>query len=243
VVSVLSLAVSVTADDGSFSNAGSASVSVQQVIVKNHADAPIVIASTDSASGALILRDQDEATYKVLRVNSETEIQVKASSTATEIPSGTTIIRGATTSIVVPDLLSDEAYTIEKTLSGTDLEGTVLVTYAARRKDHLNELVEVTQATVTDVVGPAVPHNPLGLAALNAVNNTGVPVYCVQVTDDTDAGWTAALNLIKTNQVYVVAPLTQDEERLAEFQAHVTTQSQPENKRERILFQSHRNET
>jgi len=243
VVSVLSLAVSVTADDGSFSNASSASVSVQQVIVKNHADAPIVIASTDTASGALVLRDQDEATYKVLRVNSETEIQVKASSTATEIPSGTTIIRGATTSIVVPDLLSDEAYTIEKTLSGTDLEGTVLVTYAARRKDHLNELVEVTQATVTDLVGPAVPHNPLGLAALNAVNNTAVPVYCVQVGDDTDAGWTTALNLIKTNQVYAVAPLTQDEERLTEFQAHVTTQSQPENKRERILFQSHRNET
>lgn len=243
IVSVAGLALSVTADAGIFTNAGSATVNVQQAIVKNHANAPYVVSSGTSVTGALIIRDQQVATYKVIRVNSETELQAKPASTALEIPSGTAIVRGATTSIVVPDLLSDEIYTIEKTLSGVDLQGTVLVTYAGRRKDHLNELVEVTQATVTDVLGPAVPHNPLGMAALNAVNNTGVPVYCVQVTDDTDAGWADALNLIKTNQVYAVAPLTQDEERLAEFQAHVTTQSQPENKRERILFQSHRNET
>jgi len=243
VVSVAGLAVSVTADDGTFTNAGSATVNVQQAIVKNHANAPFVVPSNTAVTGSMMIRDQQVATYKVVRVNSQTEIQVKPASTALEIPSGTAIIRGATTSIVVPDLLSDEIYTVEKTLSGVDLQGTVLVTYAARRKDHLNELIEVTQGTVTDVVGPAVPHNPLGLAALNAVNNTGVPVYCVQVTEDTDAGWADAMNLIKTNQIYAVAPLTQDEERLAEFQAHVTTQSQPENKRERILFQSHRNET
>jgi len=221
-----------------------ATLAVQQIIVKEHANSPIALSATDTVSGGMTIRDaQDSATYKVLRVNSETELQVKASSTTTEIPSATGVVRGSLISIVVPDLLSDESYTVEKTLSGAQLTGRVLVTYAARRKDHLNELIEVTQATVTNLVGPAVPHNPLGLAALNAVNNTSVPVYCVQISEDTDAGWSAALNLIKTNQVYAVAPLTQDEERLAEFQVHVTTQSQPENKRERILFQSHRNET
>lgn len=209
------------------------------VVVQNHDDAPIVIADDDTVTGALVIRDQDEAVYRVLRVNSSTQLQMKASSTATTIPDNVDIIRGAITEITVPDLLSDETYTIEKTVTGADLLGTVLVTYAARRVDHLGELIEVTQGTVTDLLGPAVPHNPLGFAGLNAVNNTSVPIFCVQVADDTESGWAAALNTIKTSQVYAVAPLTNDEERLAEFRSHVINQSLPENKRERILFQSH----
>lgn len=175
----------------------------------------------------------------VTKVVGESSIVVK--DTAGIMTSTTTAYDGLKTTIEVADSLEDVNYYIRKTVS--TLSADVLISYAAVRNDHALELIEVSPATVESVLGPAVPHNPLGFAAANAVNNTTIPVYCAQVAANTLSGWTAAMNLIKTNQVYCVAPLTQNEQYLSMFRTHVELESLPENKRERILFQSHRQES
>lgn len=217
-------------------------VTFHSVFVRVHAQAGFPVPAADVLTDVgLQLRGQDQAAYSVVRVLSDTQIGVRHVVAGDEVADVETY--GMTVAVTVGAELANLAYTVHKAVTGAALTGDVLVTYAARRTDHLDELVEVTQETVTALAGPAVPANPVGLAALNAVNNTGVPVLFQQVAADSPAGWAAALASIKTPQVYVVAPLTQDEARLAEFRAHVATESQPENKRERILFQAHRFET
>lgn len=196
---------------------------------------------TYSASFALpvVTAKPTPAELIVTKVVGETAIVVK--DTVGIITSTGTAYEGLRTTIEVADALEDVNYQVRKVVSS--LVADVLVSYASVRNDHANELIEVNADTVEDILGPAVPHNPLGFAAAAAVTNTTVPVYCAQVAADTGSGWTNAINLIKTSQVYAVAPLTQNETYLGMFRAHVELESQPENKRERILFQSHRQES
>ena len=217
-------------------------VTLQSVFVRDHAQAGFALPADDVLdSVGLVIRGQNQAAYSVVRVLSETQIGVRHVVAGDEVANVET--KGMTTAVTVGNALANLGYSVQKTLTGAALTGDVLATFAARRTDHLDELVEVTQANVTAVAGPAVPANPIGLAALAAVNNTGVPVLFQQVASDAEADWAAALAAIKTTQVYAIAPLTQNEERLAEFRAHVATESLPENKRERILYQSRRFET
>lgn len=215
---------------------------VTKVEMTDHTQAGFDVPDADIlASVGLIIRQADQAAYSVVRVVSETEIHVRHVVSGDEVTDQTVL--GMTTLVTVPDTLTNVSYTVEKTLTGGALTGEVLVSYAARRTDLSDQLIEVDQGNVEDTVGFAVPGNPLGLAAINAVANTGVRVLLVQVESDDQAGWASAMDFIKTDQVYAVAPLTQTEARLQEFQSHVSIESQPENKRERILFQSHRTET
>jgi hypothetical protein len=223
-------------------NATDTTAKVQMLVVIDHTQAGVTVADDDIiADIGLTIRSADQADYSIIRVVSESVLHVKHVNSGDEVTD--TTITGMTCEIVVADELEDVSYTIEDTLSGGEIVGDVLVSYAARRKDHLDEFQEVTAATVSDVAGVAVPGNPLGLAALTAVGNTTVPVLLLQVGDDTVAGWTAALETLKTDQVYSLAPLTQDDEILGLFQTHVTLESAAETKRERILWQSKRFET
>jgi hypothetical protein len=196
---------------------------------------------TYSASFALpvVTAKPTPAELIVTKVVGETSVVVK--DTAGIITSTGTAYDGLRTTIEVADALEDVNYQVRKVVSS--LVADVLVSFASVRNDHAGELIEVNADTVESILGPAVPHNPLGFAAAAAVSNTTVPVYCAQVSADTSSGWTNAINLIKTSQVYSVAPLTQNETYLGLFRAHVELESQPENKRERILFQSHRQES
>ena len=175
----------------------------------------------------------------VTKVAGETSLVVK--DVAGIMTSSATAYEGLRTTVEVADALEDIAYTVRKV--ATSLTADVLVSYAAVRNDHATELIEVNSTTIESVLGPAVPHNPLAFAAAAALANTSVPVYCAQVTADTATGWSNAINLIKTSQVYSIAPLTQNETYLGMFRAHVDLESQPESKRERILFQSHKQES
>mgnify|MGYP000076608218 CR=1 FL=1 len=223
-------------------NAADTTIEFQLVGMVDHTQAGYNPPDTDVFQKiGLSIREADAAAYSVVRVVSETEINVRHVTSGDEVANQTVV--GMTTLITVGDTLANVSYSIEKTLTGGALTGDVLVTYSARRTDHADELMEVTQGTVEEIAGLAVPGNPMGLAAANAVNNTNVPVLLAQVASDDIAGWTAALALIQTDQVYAVAPLTQTEARLVEFQNHVNLESQPEQKRERILFQSSRFET
>ncbi len=217
-------------------NASDTTATVQKLVVADNADPGFDMAATDSISGGyLSVRQANAAPYEVVRVNSETEILVR-SLVSSDVVTNTNIL-GLSVSITVPDTVTDEAYTIEKTLTGADLSGDVLVTYAARRTDHAGELVEIPPGSNSSLVGPSVPGNPIGFAAEKSVST--VSMYFAQLSADTDDGWADALALISTDQVYHIVPLTQDESRLAQVRTHVALLSQPEEKMERKVWQSH----
>ena len=211
---------------------------IQKLVVSDNANPGFAMGATDLITGGyLSVRSANAAAYEVIRVNSETEIVVREE-VSSDVVTDTNII-GLSVSITVPDTVTDSAYTVEKTLTGASLSGDVLVTYAARRSDHATELVEVTPATVSDLAGPAVPGNPVGIAANKALTAAPVTAYFAQVTEDTDAGWAAAIDLISTDAVYNIVPLTQDETRLLQFKSHVEAMSDPCAKAERRSWQSH----
>ena len=141
--------------------------------------------------------------------------------------------------IEIQDTLDNVSYTIEKTVSGSNLSGDVLVTYTARRTDRIDGPVEVTEKNRLDLVGPAVPANPLGLACKIALENSNYSVWATQVEDDTDSSWDMAIQKGKNEKYYVLCPLTQDESVLSAFRTHIALESDPDTKRERVLYQCH----
>lgn len=210
---------------------------IQKFEVSDHANAGFDVAATDIiVDVGLEVRQPDTAPYSVIRVLDDTTMQLTHVLTGDEVTD--VIVYGLDTRVTLPNSAANITYSVDKDLTGTALIGSVLTTYAGRRRDSLGDLLEVTLGTISDY-GPAVPGNPMGLAASNAVNNTAVVVKAIQVGDDTTAGWAAALDVATTPDVYILAPLTQDETILGTFQSHTVAQSSADNKRERILYQSH----
>lgn len=220
-------------------NATDTTAVLQSVTVSDHEQAGADLGATDVINNiGLSIRQADTAQYSIVRVVSEQVLNVRHVVSGDELPDTTVV--GATISIKVADELDEVEYAIEKTATGAGLLGDVLVTYAQRRRDHVDELILLDAATIS-AAGPAVPGNPLGMAASFAVDNAGgQPVYLLQVGDDTTDGWAAAREALKTSQVYALAPLTQDETQLTAFRALVEAESAVDGKREKILFQSHR---
>ena len=141
--------------------------------------------------------------------------------------------------VTVPNVLTGLSYTIEKTLTGTALSGEVLTTYTARRNDKTDAPFFVDADTYEDEVGHAVPANPLGLACFIAFQNLTAPLLCYQIQDDNIDGWEDALPRLKVDEAYIVCPLTETESVLAIYRNFVNLDSEPLEKREKILFQSH----
>ena len=140
--------------------------------------------------------------------------------------------------VVAGDSLSSLSYTIEKTLTGSALTGTLLLSYVEDRNDMLTAPVLVNDDTYAALVGPAVPDNPLGLAASIVAQNTDTTFYVLQVATDDSTGWSAAFDSAKVDTVYSIVPLTANDTIIALAQAHTLEQSLPLNKRPRILWQS-----
>jgi len=183
------------------------------------------------------IADLTSAQLKVTRVVNENTIGVRNVLAGTPPATAFTDLLYA---ITVGDALDDLNYTIEKTLTGSPLEGTVLSTYTARRNDHLDAPFEVSASTRESLLGFAVPANPLGFGAWLALSNTPYTIWCIQVEEDTVTAWQAAIEMAKISRLYVLTPLTQDETVLGYFRTHVDQQSAPDIKRERILFQDHK---
>jgi hypothetical protein len=140
-------------------------------------------------------------------------------------------------SVTVGDSAAGIAYSVDKTVSGANLTGDVLVSYAAVRDD-LVGLQEITADNYASVLGDDSVDNPLGLAGRVYFGNSSANLYVVQVAADTTEGWLAAIEATKTDTVYNIVPLTQEETYLTLFQASTVEQSTADNKRERILWQS-----
>jgi len=99
-------------------------------------------------------------------------------------------------------------------------------------------------ATLTTVLGPLTPDNPLGLgmffAVINApgilVTGMGVSDAPAAAPDGTLAAYSEVANFIEAQEVYAIAPLTHDETVAQMFKAHLQLMESPEQKGERILF-------
>lgn len=134
-----------------------------------------------------------------------------------------------------PPVAAGLTYDVEE----TDFErsGTALITYNASRIDNVNTLVQVqTTDDITNVLGPAVLENPIALATFLASLNTETTVFALAIPDNTLASYTSALDLLETEEVYSLIPLTQDAAVHQAFAAHVTQQSDVDSKHERITF-------
>lgn len=139
--------------------------------------------------------------------------------------------------LTIPDSVGSLNWAISKTVSGADLSGSLLLSYVEVKQDTASSIVQVSSADLS-TLGPAVPENPIGMAAAILAANTDAPFYVLQVATDDMPGWTAALEVAKTDEVYQLVPLTQDETILSSIRAHVDEQSLPNSKHERILWQS-----
>jgi hypothetical protein len=158
--------------------------------------------------------------------------------TPTEVDGSTVVEDGDDPVLVIaPDSSAALNYEIKKTLTGANLTGDVLISYSEIRNDDL-DLLEVTVSNREDLLGPAVPGNPMAMAASIALQNTPTAIYAMRVESDDSTGWTEAFDRVKVDTVYSIVPLTQEAAILAIAQAHVDSESTPANKHERILYQS-----
>lgn len=256
----------VAAGDLMFIGAGELAAIVVEVtsstvlLVEAHPNAGVVLADYDGSSISFSTRTSAPTSFTVTRVVSDGVLELlEETSSPNPMSSVTTTAQGfisfqtapvigagpAVTefgsdidTVVAADSAASLSYTIEKTLSGSALTGTVLVSYVEDRNDIVSEPTQVTDATYAAVTGPAVPENPLGLAASIVAQNTDTAFYVLQVPTDDSAGWTSALANAQVSTVYSVVPVTADAAFLTLTQAHVDEQSLPDTKRLRIMWQS-----
>jgi len=100
------------------------------------------------------------------------------------------------------------------------------------------------QATLTAVLDPLTEENPLGLALfmclINApgleVKGLGVDEISAAAPEGTEAAYARAASMLESEEVYALAPLTQNEVVHSIFGTHVVAISAPEQGGERIVF-------
>lgn len=158
----------------------------------------------------------------------------------------------------LPDLVIDSAGAINikhdlvRDTEGNpvDTQGQLMIMYEALRLD-------VTSRATTpgllnfddtddleDALEPLNTDNPLGLMLyfmlLNApgitVSGLGVHETSTSFPDGTSTGYSSALTFLRSEEVYALAPGSQDEIIHQLFSLHVTDMSDPDNKGERIVF-------
>ena len=182
--------------------------------------------------------DQNAAVLEVISVDSDTQLTVKNQLSATP---GSIAYNGVfIDSVTFPDTGQDINYRIKKTVTGSALEGDVLCTYAAKRNDLLNQRVPIDDNNFEAILGSPVPGNDLALAAQTLFSVLGASAYAIQVTDDTLADWTDGLTVAESDEIYIPIVLTQREDILALLRTHVEEMSEPQEKRERITYFSHK---
>jgi len=232
--------------------------SATQLTVKDHPNKGIVLQSNETIEDiGFSVRRPLRADFTVKRVVNDSTLEITQLSTSPNNVPDTQTVKGAIyfqTAVDIaasPDVLGDDIllvgsadaasslnYTVEKTLSGASLEGTVKLSYAEILNTSTDTFIRVTASTYQSLLGDPVPDNPLALAAQLATQNTNTEVYCLQVGDNNVTAWNTAFAAAASDAVYSIVPLTQDDLVLSAAQTHVLTQSLPVNKRERILYQS-----
>ena len=99
-------------------------------------------------------------------------------------------------------------------------------------------------ATLTSVLDPITEDNPLGLALFLAMINAptfevkglGIDEVTAAAPEGTGPAWARAAGLLEAEEVYAIAPLSQDEVVHGLWLTHAQVMSEPEQAGERIIF-------
>lgn len=157
-----------------------------------------------------------------------------------------------------PDLVIDSAGAVNikqdlfRDTKGVPInaQGRLIVSYKALRLDVSAEaknpsLITVTSTDdITDGMSPINPDNPLALMMyfmnINApgVEATGIGVDAVNSSfpDGTPEAYSRAMTFLEGQEVYAMAPATQEATIHQMFKVHVDMMSEPDSKGERIVF-------
>lgn len=102
------------------------------------------------------------------------------------------------------------------------------VGYKARRTDTSTTILTIANpAEAAGTLGVLTEENPLGLAASIALANTTTSVRALAIDTDDRDGYAKALDLIESERLYFLVPLTQEEDILTMFASHVKQLSTP----------------
>ncbi len=201
-------------------------------------------AGASDADFGFRIRSRDVATLIVQSITSETALQVKNQFSAGD-PAAATVFSDLFYRAVAANALSNIDYVVSRTVTGSELNGDVLSTFTARRSDIDVPLVvdgdPDSAIFFKNLLGAAIPINPLALAAEIALQNTSGQILVLGTPDETIASFTAALQTSETDLIYIPVLLTQDPEILGLVPSHVVQNSLPQCKRERISYVSFAN--
>jgi hypothetical protein len=147
-----------------------------------------------------------------------------------------------------PEILRD-------TVTGNPLDqqynmGSLYIQYTALRLDvspvaqHAAVLNLTDTTTLGTVLNPLTGDNPLGLASfLCLLNCPGFTIKALGISEvsgtapyGTTTAWAQAATMLEAEEVYAIAPLTQDPTIHGLWQTHVDTMSEPTQGGERIVF-------
>lgn len=112
---------------------------------------------------------------------------------------------------------------------GPIVSGDIFIGYKALRKDLINRVLTIND--VNDLVGQlgeVSDENPLALGCQLALANTIGRVRAISVPTNDLLGYQNALEVAEGERLYYLVPLTQEEDILASFSAHVQQLSVPE---------------
>jgi hypothetical protein len=142
---------------------------------------------------------------------------------------------------------------LNRDAAGIPVSGTaqIYAGYRALRLDVSQNSANPTLLTVTSAedianqIGPIDPSNPLAFGLyMAAINAPGVTIYGLGVDetsanspDGTSDAYLRALEYLRRrSEPYALVPLSQDLSVMQLFVAHVTSESLPENKHERVVY-------
>jgi len=145
----------------------------------------------------------------------------------------TAVTVSATEATVTIGAVSRDVDDVSKTI----VHAVVNCGYQALRRDVDTLQTADNLDLIEELLGAAVPENPLAFGAMVALANTNGTIYFIGVDSDDLAGYTAAKDLLENAEdVYSVVPLTRDEGVLAMFKVHAETSSLPSVGKWRIAF-------
>jgi hypothetical protein len=112
---------------------------------------------------------------------------------------------------------------------GRVVSGEVHFAYRGLRTD-LSGTIQVLTTTgdIEGILGDTSEANPLGLASVLCMANTTTQINVIAVPSNDLIGYETALELAEGHRLYALVPLTQEEDILAMFQAHVDQMSTPQ---------------
>jgi hypothetical protein len=118
---------------------------------------------------------------------------------------------------------------LPRVIYGTVVSGSIHIQYRALRLDLGQSVLDIDNVSdQIGVLGEATDENPLALAVNLALANTVGRIRAVTVPSNDLSGYLAALDLIESERVYCIVPLTQSIDILAAVQQHVEQMSTPE---------------